>query len=88
VAIWIIASIGFGIYIKNFSSYGAAYGAAGAAIVLLLWLWLSSCAFLYGAELNAELERSQAAGRAGPPPPTPPPTPSGSAAEPAATSPR
>jgi membrane protein len=77
VAIWIIASIGFGIYIKNFSTYGAAYGAAGAAIVLLLWLWLSSCAFLLGAELNAELERAQTAGRGGPPPVTPPPTAAG-----------
>jgi membrane protein len=74
VALWIVASIGFGIYIKNFSSYGAAYGAAGAAIVLLLWLWLSSCAFLFGAELNAELERAETAGRGGPPFPTPPPS--------------
>lgn len=72
VAIWIIASIGFGIYIKNFSTYGAAYGAAGAVIVLLLWLWLSCCAFLFGAELNAELERSETAGRGGPPPPMAP----------------
>jgi membrane protein len=77
VTIWIIASIGFGIYIKNFSTYGAAYGAAGAAIVLLLWLWLSSCAFLLGAELNAELERAETAGRGGPPPVTPPPTAAG-----------
>jgi membrane protein len=73
VMIWIVASIGFGIYIKNFSSYGAAYGAAGGAIVLLLWLWLSSCAFLLGAELNAEIERDARAGRGGPPPPSPPP---------------
>ncbi|HEY6757853.1 MAG TPA: YihY/virulence factor BrkB family protein [Baekduia sp.] len=69
VAIWIVASIGFGIYIRHFSTYGAAYGAAGAVIVLLLWLWLSACAFLFGAELNAELEHSTAAGRGGPPPP-------------------
>lgn len=75
VAVWIIASIGFGIYIQNFSSYGAAYGAAGAAIVLLLWLWLSSCAFLLGAELNAEIERGVQAGDGGPPPPTPPSAP-------------
>jgi membrane protein len=74
VVIWVVASIGFGIYIRHFSSYGAAYGAAGAVIVLLLWLWLSSCAFLFGAELNAELERSVAAGRGGPPPPTPAPS--------------
>lgn len=67
VVIWIVASIGFGIYIKNFSSYGAAYGAAGAVIVLLLWLWLSSCAFLFGAEVNAELERLERASAGGPP---------------------
>jgi membrane protein len=73
VVVWIVASILFGFYIKNFSSYGAAYGAAGAVIVLLLWLWLSSCAFLFGAELNAELERSRSAGRGGPPPPVSPP---------------
>lgn len=73
VVIWIVASIGFGIYIRNFSSYGAAYGAAGAAIVLLLWLWLSSCAFLFGAELNAELERTAGVEREGPSAVTPPP---------------
>jgi membrane protein len=73
VVIWIVASIGFGIYIRNFSSYGAAYGAAGAVIVLLLWLWLSSCAFLLGAEVNAELERVERAGAGGPPGVTPPP---------------
>jgi membrane protein len=61
VAIWILGSIGFAIYIRNFSKYGAAYGAFGAAIVLLLWLWLSALAFLYGAELNAELEREHRA---------------------------
>ena len=73
VAIWIVASIGFGIYIKNFATYGAAYGAAGAVIVLMLWLWLSSCAFLFGAELNAELERAARAGRGAPPALTPSP---------------
>ena len=77
VTIWIVMSIGFGIYIRNFSSYGAVYGAAGAAIVLLLWLWLSSCALLYGAELNAELARGVTAGRGGPPAPSPPPRPAG-----------
>jgi membrane protein len=58
VVLWIGLSLGFSIYIRNFSSYGAAYGAFGAAIVLLLWLYLSANAFLFGAELNAELERS------------------------------
>ena len=58
VVLWIALSLGFSIYVRNFSSYGAAYGAFGAAIVLLLWLFLSANAFLFGAELNAELERS------------------------------
>jgi membrane protein len=58
VVLWIVLSIGFSIYVRNFSSYGAVYGAFAAAIVLLLWLYLSANAFLFGAELNAELERS------------------------------
>jgi membrane protein len=70
VVLWIVLSIAFAFYIKGFSSYGAAYGAFGAAIVLLLWLYLSANAFLFGAELNAELERSEKAGRHGPPPPS------------------
>jgi membrane protein len=58
VVLWIVLSLGFSFYIRNFSSYGAAYGAFGAAIVLLLWLYLSANAFLLAAELNAELERN------------------------------
>ena len=57
VVLWIALSLGFSIYVRNFSSYGAVYGAFAAAIVLLLWLYLSANAFLFGAELNAELER-------------------------------
>ena len=61
VVLWIVLSLGFSIYVRNFSSYGAVYGAFAAAIVLLLWLYLSANAFLFGAELNAELERSAGA---------------------------
>ncbi len=60
VLIWIAASIGFFIYVKNFSHYGTAYGIAGAMIVLLLWLWLGACAFLLGAELNFEFDERKA----------------------------
>ncbi len=74
VAIWIAASIGFGIYVKGFSSYGAAYGAFGAAIILLLWLYITANAFLFGAELNMAIEREDTAGRGGPPMLTPPPS--------------
>lgn len=58
VIVWIVASVGFVVYIRNFSHYGAAYGAFGAAIVLLLWLWITNIALLFGAELNAELDQS------------------------------
>jgi membrane protein len=61
VVLWIVLSLGFSIYVRNFSSYGAVYGAFAAAIVLLLWLYLSANAFLFGAELNAELERGAGA---------------------------
>jgi membrane protein len=74
VVLWIVLSIGFAIYIKNFSTYGAAYGAFGAAIVLLLWMYLSANAFLFGAEVNAELERDDLAASAAPPAPWPPPS--------------
>jgi membrane protein len=57
VVLWMLASLGFGIYVRNFSHYGAAYGAAGGAIVLLLWMFISANAFLFGATLNVELER-------------------------------
>jgi membrane protein len=57
VVLWMLASVGFAIYVRNFSHYGAAYGAAGGAIVLLLWMFISSNAFLFGATLNVELER-------------------------------
>jgi len=57
VVLWLLASAGFAVYIQNFSNYGAAYGTAGAVIVLLLWVYLSANAFLLGAVLDAELER-------------------------------
>jgi membrane protein len=57
VVLWMLASLGFAIYVRNFSHYGAAYGTAGGAIVLLLWMFISANVFLFGAMLNVELER-------------------------------
>lgn len=74
VTVWILASIGFAVYVRGFSSYGAAYGAFGAAIILLLWLYLTANAFLFGAELDVTLDREAGAGHAGPPMVSPPPT--------------
>jgi membrane protein len=59
VLMWIVASVGFAFYAANFASYNKTYGSLGAMIVFLVWLWITNLAILFGAELNAELERSR-----------------------------
>lgn len=56
---WVVLSAAFGFYVANFSSYDKTYGTLGGAIVFLLWLWLTNLALLFGAELDAELERGR-----------------------------
>lgn len=56
---WIVLSAAFGFYVANFSSYDKTYGALGGVIAFLLWLWLTNLALLFGAELDAELERGR-----------------------------
>jgi membrane protein len=59
VLLWLTASLGLSIYISNIADVGAAFGAFAAPIVLVGWLWLSNVALLFGAELNAEIERDK-----------------------------
>jgi membrane protein len=61
VLLWILASAAFFLYVSNFSSYSATYGAFAGAVILLVWLWLTNVALLFGAELNAvvDLRRSE-----------------------------
>jgi membrane protein len=59
VLLWLIASLAFSTYISRVADVGALYGAFAGAIVLVAWLWLSSVALLFGAELNAEIERQK-----------------------------
>lgn len=54
---WIAATVGFAFYVRNFGSYNATYGALGAVVVLLTWLYISTYLILLGAELNRILER-------------------------------
>lgn len=49
-------SLGFGLYTANFADYNATYGALGAVVALLMWIYLSSWVLLFGAELNSEIE--------------------------------
>lgn len=57
VLLWVLGSIGFSIYVRNFASYNETYGSLGAVIIMLMWFWLSAFIMLMGAELNSEMER-------------------------------
>jgi membrane protein len=56
VLMWILASGLFFVYVSNFSSYSATYGAFAAVVILLVWMWLTNVALLFGAELNAAID--------------------------------
>jgi membrane protein len=56
---WVVASALFALYVATFASYSKTYGSLAAVVVALVWLWISNLAVLFGAELNAELERGR-----------------------------
>ena len=60
VALWLIISFLFRLYLHFFDSYSVTYGSLGAVIVLMLWFYLTGVAILVGGEVNCELnERSR-----------------------------
>jgi membrane protein len=54
---WAALTTGFSIYVQQFGTFSVNYGPAAAGVVLLVWLYLSGVVFLFGAQINAELER-------------------------------
>jgi membrane protein len=57
---WLCSSALLSWYLSNFAHYDATYGSLGAAIGLMMWLWVSSIVLLFGAQLNSEIEHQTA----------------------------
>lgn len=58
--LWLVASSLFSLYVSNFAVHDATYGALGAAVGLLTWLYVTVYLILLGAELDAALARRRA----------------------------
>lgn len=57
---WVGGSLAFSWYVNAVAHYDVTYGALGAAVVLMVWIWWSAMIVLIGAELNAEIEHQTA----------------------------
>ncbi|MGD0189751.1 MAG: YihY/virulence factor BrkB family protein [Rhizomicrobium sp.] len=64
--LWIIGTVLFSWYVRNFGSYDREYGNLGAVVGFLTWIWLSLMIVLAGAELNCEIERHRSNRSGGP----------------------
>ena len=60
VALWLLVSIGFRVYLHFFNSYSTTYGSLGAVIILMLWLYFTGAEVLIGGEINSEIENAAA----------------------------
>ena len=60
---WAIVSALFRLYVTNFGNYNKVYGAVGAVIVLLLWLYMTSLVLLLGDQLNVTVGEAMQQGR-------------------------
>jgi membrane protein len=52
--LWFVTTLLFGFYVTRFANYGQVYGSLGAAIALLLWLYIIALSVLMGSEFNAQ----------------------------------
>jgi membrane protein len=55
--LWMMASSGFRIFLRNFGAYNKTYGSLAAVVILMVWLWISGLIFLLGAEINSLMKR-------------------------------
>ncbi len=53
-----LVQLGFSVYVSNFANYNKVYGSLGAVIAFMFYVYLSSAAFLFGAEVAAEHPRA------------------------------
>ena len=60
VALWLLVSVAFRVYLHFFDSYSKTYGSLGAVIILMLWLYFTGAAVLIGGEINSEIENAAA----------------------------
>jgi YihY family inner membrane protein len=66
IALWIIFSTGFRIYLQYFNTYNRAYGSLGAVIILMLWMYLSGLSVMIGGSINSVLREMELAPAGGP----------------------
>lgn len=60
IAVWMLASVGFRLYVHYFNNFSITYGSLGAVIILLMWFYLTGMALLLGAEINSQIEAAAA----------------------------
>lgn len=60
VALWLLVSLGFRVYLHYFDSYSKTYGSLGAVIILMLWFYFTGASILIGGEINSDLEDTAA----------------------------
>ncbi len=59
IGVWLVASLAFALYVSSAGNYSKTYGALAGVIIMLLWIWLTNLALLFGAEVDSELERAR-----------------------------
>jgi membrane protein len=56
--LWLVASVGFRVYLNFSNNYTAIYGSLGAVVILTIWLYVTGLTFLIGGEIDANIERA------------------------------